>query len=244
VRRRFVPSNPAADFSPRLDAGGTERARSRALNSDELAQFFEKIRDTPNFGEDNLLAIKLLLALCVRKGELLGARWAEFDLDGETHAGAVWHLPASRTKTGENLDVPLAPAVVEWLKALCTLAAGSDYIFPKRRRDPRERVPHVGIDTLNVAVQRVKHGLAHFTLHDLRRTARTHLAALGVRREVAERCLGHKLRGVEGTYDRHDYLKERREALAQWSKLIVDAERGKTKVTAIGRTAGARVQVA
>ena len=235
IRRRFVLSNPAADFSPRLDAGGTERPRSRALGFDELAQLFEKIRGTPNFGEDNLLAIKVLLALCVRKGELLGARWAEFHLDGETQAGAVWHLPDSRTKTGESLDIPLAPAVVEWFNVLRTLAAGSDYVFPKRRRDPRERVPHMGIDTLNVALLRVKHDLAHFTLHDLRRTARTHLAALGVRREVAERCLGHKLRGVEGTYDRHDYFKERRAALAQWTQLLLDAERGESKVAPLRR---------
>jgi integrase len=84
-------------------------------------------------------------------------------------------------------------------------------------------------------LQRVKHGLAHFTLHDLRRTARTHLAALGVRREVAERCLGHKLRGVEGTYDRHDYFKERRAALAQWSTLIRQAESGEHKVVHLRR---------
>jgi integrase len=240
VRRRYVQSNPAADFSPRLDAGGIERPRSRALSFDELAQLFEKIRGTPNFGEDNLLAIKLLLALCVRKGELLGARWTEFDLDGETPTGAVWHLPASRTKTGESLDIPLAPAVVGWLNALQTIAAGSDYVFPKRRRDPRERVPHMGIDTLNVALKRVKHGLADFTLHDLRRTARTHLAALGIRREVAERCLGHKLRGVEGTYDRHDYFKERRLALAYWAQLVLDAERGVSNVVAISAGAASR----
>lgn len=97
------------------------------------------MRETANFGEDNLLAVKLLLALCVRKGELLGARWAEFDLDGKTTAGAVWHPPASRTKTGESLDIPLAPVVVEWLHALRVLGAGSEFVFPKRRRDPRER---------------------------------------------------------------------------------------------------------
>lgn len=238
VRRRFVLSNPAADFSPRLDAGGVERPRSRALSFDELTRLFEKIRGTPSFSEDNLLAIRLLLALCVRKGELLGARWVEFDLDGETQAGAVWHLPASRTKTGESLDIPLAPAVVEWLNALHVLAAGSDYVFPKRRRDPRERVPHMGIDTLNVALKRVKHGLADFTLHDLRRTARTHLAALGVRREVAERCLGHRLRGVEGTYDRYDYFKERRVALERWATLIGQAESGERKIVPVrGRSA-------
>ena len=145
----------------------------------------------------------------------------------------MWHLPASRTKTSEGLDIPLAPAVVDWLNTLRALGAGSEYIFPKRRRDPRERMPHMGIDTLNVALGRVKHGLPHFTLHDLRRTARTHLAALGVRREVAERCLGHKLRGVEGTYDRHDYFKERRAALTRWTQMLLDAERGVSKVGAV-----------
>jgi hypothetical protein len=60
---------------------------------------------------------------------------------------------------------------------------------------------------------------------DLRRTARTQLAALGVRREVAERCLGHAIRGAEGTYDRHNYFKERRTALEQWTGLLIEAER-------------------
>ncbi len=91
----------------------------------------------------------------------------------------------------------------------------------------------MGVDTLNVALKRVKHGLPHFTLHDLRRTARTQLAALGVRREVAERCLGHTLGGVEGTYDRHDYFEERRLALGQWTALLQDAEREARKVTPI-----------
>ncbi|MFZ0498062.1 MAG: site-specific integrase, partial [Steroidobacteraceae bacterium] len=168
-------------------------------------------------------------------GELLGARSEEFDLDGSATQGAVWHLPASRTKTATALDIPLVPEVVGWLRVLKTLAASNEYLFPKRRRDPRERVPHVGLDTLNVALERVPHGLRPFTLHDLRRTARTQLAALGIRREVAERCLGHQLRGVEGTYDRHDYLKERRAALQQWTALLLETERGDRKVTAIGQ---------
>lgn len=233
VRRRVLTGNPAADFTPRLDAGGTERPRKRALSREELVQLFGAIRETPTFGGDNLLALKLLLALCVRKGELLGARWEEFDLAGETDAGSVWRLPATRTKTSESLDIPLVPTVVEWLQALKHLAGGSEFVFPQRRRDHRQRQPHVGLDTLNVALERVDHKLEPFTLHDLRRTARTHLAALGVRREVAERCLGHKVRGVEGTYDRHDYFEERREALTQWTNLLLDAERGERKITPI-----------
>jgi len=235
VRRHVVTGNPAAGFSPRLDGGGTERPRSRSLSAEELTRLFEALRKSATFGGDNALAIKLLLALCVRKGELLGARWSEFDLDGKRDAGPVWHLPESRTKTSEALDIPLVPEVVKWLKALHTLACGSEYVFPQRRRDHRQRVPHVGLDTLNVALTRVKHGLTPFTLHDLRRTARTHLAALGVRREVAERCLGHKIKGVEGTYDRHGYFDERRKALEQWTALLLDAERGERKVTPIRR---------
>jgi integrase len=240
VRRRMVPSNPAADFSPRLDGGGIERPRSRALSLDELAQLFGRIRETPSFGAENVLALKLLLALCVRKGELLGARWEQFDLDGNTPLGAVWRLPASRTKTGAPLDIPLVPAVVAWLREIKALNADSQFVFAKRRRDRRERVPHIGRDTLNAALQRVKHGLRPFTLHDMRRTARTQLAALGVRREVAERCLGHAIRGVEGTYDRHDYFRERRVALERWTDVLMDAERGSSKVIPIRQAQAAR----
>ena len=154
--------------------------------------------------------------------------------------GAVWRLPASRTKTGSPLDIPLVSTAVDWLHELKVLDAGSEYLFPKRRRDRREHVPHVGRDTLNAALQRVKHGLRPFTLHDLRRTARTQLAALGVRREVAKRCLGHAIRGVEGTYDRHDYFKERRAALEQWTGLLMEAQRGGSKIISIHRAPGAR----
>jgi integrase len=226
-------SNSVADFSPRLDGGGTEKPRSRALSTDELARLLEKIRETPSFGESNLLAIRLLLALCVRKTELLAARWPEFNLEVSPSTESVWHIPGDRTKTGESLDIPLVPEVVSWLLRLRELSGASEYLFPKRRADRRERRPHMGPDTINAALKQVKHGLPHFTIHDLRRTARTHLAALGVRREVAERCLGHKLRGIEGIYDRYDYFQERRMALGQWTQLIVEAEYGRTTVTPI-----------
>lgn len=99
--------------------------------------------------------MRLLLALCVRKGELLAAKCDEFDLDGSTDEGPVWRLPASRTKTGKSLDIPLVPTVVEWLPALRVLSAGSGYVFPARRPDPKARYEHVGLDTLNVALDRV-----------------------------------------------------------------------------------------
>ena len=75
---------------------------------------------------------------------------------------------------------------------------------------------------------KVKHGLPHFTTHDFRRTARTHLAALGVDPHVAERCLNHKLKGVEGIYNRQDYFAERKAALEGWGQLLEQLEQGES----------------
>jgi integrase len=155
VRRHLIASSPVADFNL-SDAGGQESARQRSLSRDELERLFKALRDSPSFGGTNLLTIKLLLALGVRKGELLGAKWSEFDLDGATDLGPVWRLSARRTKTVAPLSIPLAPAVVEWLKALRQVACGSEFVLPKRRRDRRQRALHVGIDTLNAALALVE----------------------------------------------------------------------------------------
>lgn len=232
VRHRWITVNPIAGLRPSLDAGGTEKSRDRSLSADEIRRLFQSMEDQPGFGGDNVLAVKLLLALCVRKGELLAAKWKEFDLED-----AVWHLPKERTKTEAGLDIPLPPVVIGWLETLKGLAGGSEYVFPARRRDPRSRQGHVGLDTLNAALVNLEHGVDHFTLHDLRRTARTHLSALGVRPEVAELCLNHRPPGVRGTYDRHQYFEERREALTQWVNMLRAIERGDTKVVAIKRRA-------
>jgi integrase len=218
-KRGIVDTNPAADFAPE-DAGGQENRRERKLSRDELGALFQAIAEAgQSFGRDNELATKLLLALGVRKMELLAAQWREFNLET-----GVWNLPGNRTKTGKLMDIPLSDPVVEWLKELQVRACGSPYVFPSRR--VAKRFPHVSPDTLNFALANLKHGLAHFTVHDFRRTMRSELAALGVRSEIAERCLNHTIKGVEGTYNRHDYLDERRQALAVWANLLQTLEYG------------------
>jgi integrase len=63
------------------------------------------MRETENLGRENELTFKLLLATCVRKSELVGAHWAEFDFDD-----SVWHLPGERTKTGEPIETSRSPS--------------------------------------------------------------------------------------------------------------------------------------
>jgi integrase len=92
--------------------------------------------------------------------------------------------------------IPLPTMAVEWLQKLKELACNAEYVLAARKLQSR-MVPHVCESTVGVAMGKVRHSLPHFTMHAFRRTARTHLAALGVEPHVAERCLNHKLKGVE-----------------------------------------------
>jgi integrase len=168
VKRHMAQYNPASAFDL-SDAGGKEEARERALSREELVLLFEAMRTAKGFSHENLLAVKLLLVLAVRKQELTGARWAEFDLDK-----AVWYLPAERTKTETAIDIPLPSQAIEALRDLHRLACGSEWVFPARKAQHR-MIPHIHENTLNVALSKVKPlmpGAPSFCVHDLRRTAR------------------------------------------------------------------------
>lgn len=225
IKRHVVETNPASAFDP-SDAGGKEESRDRWLTREEIIQLFQAMRDMlGRFSVENLYAVRLLLLLAVRKEELIAAPWSEFDLDN-----AVWHLPEERTKTSSAIDIPLPPLALETLRELHRLANGRTYVFPARKMQHR-MIPHIDLNTLNAAI--AKHirprlnGVANFTIHDFRRTARTHLAALGVDPFIAERCLNHKIKGVEGIYNRHDYFSERKAALNKWANLLSALEEGK-----------------
>jgi integrase len=92
---------------------------------------------------------------------------------------------------------------------------------------PGKVTGHVGIGYLNMALTNLTVGIEPFRIHDLRRTMRTHLGKLGVDRFVAERCLNHKIAGMEGVYDAGDYFTERKAALAKWAAFLESCEAGK-----------------
>lgn len=226
IKLDVIAYNPAFAFSVD-DAGGIEKSRDRALTIEELAFAFKKFREeSDSFTRDNYLACALLVLLGVRKGELTEAMWSEFDLSKK-----IWYLPQERSKSGVAIDIPLPDLAIEWLNELRVRAFGSAYVFPNRRSS---KMPHMGKDTLNRAISKLfgrepgravqpenKMGdFEHFTVHDLRRTCRSLLASLGVPGHVAERCLNHKLKGVEGIYNRHDYFDERRDAFELLAKKL------------------------
>ncbi|AEG02716.1 tyrosine-type recombinase/integrase [Methylomonas methanica] len=222
IKRHIIQFNPASAFDL-SDAGGKEDPRTRALSRDELVILFEGMRKTKGFSLLNEYAFKLLLMLCVRKGELVTARVDQFDLDK-----ATWQLTTSDTKTKAEIIIPLPKQAVELLRDIIRLSDGV-YLFPARQYQDR-RLPYIHENTLNVALSKVKAnmpGVDPFTIHDFRRTARTHLAALGIESHIAERCLNHKIKGVEGIYNRHDYFDERKAALQKLANFIEACEKGK-----------------
>lgn len=223
IKRHMLAANPASAFDI-SDAGGQEQSRERWLSRDELVQLFQVMPLTKGFSRQNELTMKLILALCCRKMELCGARWSEFDLNE-----GVWHLPAERVKNGDGIDIPLAAPVIGWFKELQIMSGNSEWVLPARKMQHR-MIPHIQESTLPVALAKIRSNMPdvpNFTIHDFRRTARSHLAALGVDPVIAERCLNHKIKGVEGIYNRYQYFEERKQALTLWADLLSTLEKGK-----------------
>jgi integrase len=189
-----------------------DRARKRVLFDDELRAVW-KVSGEMNdpFGA----LVRFLLLTAARRTEASALPWSEIK-DG------VWTLPKERNKTKVELVRPLSAVA---LIVLPPRIEGCKYVFSYDGRRALTGFVRTK-QRLDEAVAKELGGpIENWTLHDLRRTARSLMAKARVPREYAEKCLGHVIGGVEGTYDRHDYLAEMRiayEALAQQIWRIVD----------------------
>jgi integrase len=185
-----------------------ERARSRILTDDELRAVWKAAEATAGpFGT----YIKFLLLTAARRCEASSMTWDEFT-DG------VWLLPAARNKVKQDLARPLSDAAQKLVSGLPKIGR---YVFTFSGVKPLSGfvMPKARLDAAS--------GVKGWTLHDLRRTARSLLSRAGIAPDLAEMCLGHVLTGVRGTYDRHEYHGEKKhafEALAAQIARIVDPQ--------------------
>jgi integrase len=175
-----------------------ERARSRILTDNEIRAIWNS--DQP--GAFPAL-VRFLLLTGARRAEAAGMTWNEIDGDN-------WVLPAGRNKTKQDLTRPLslaALAVIEGQRRDCP------FVFSKSQKAistfSRDKV------AFDAAV-----GVSNWRVHDCRRTARSLLSRAGIAADIGERCLGHVLPGVRGTYDRHSYLPEMTRAYDALATLI------------------------
>ena len=188
------------------------------LKEAEVPAFLDALDEYPSYPTTKYAA-KLLFLTFVRKGELRGAKWSEFDFDN-----ALWVVPAERMKmlTEQKAnrhnahDVPLSRQALQLLEELRPISAGSEYLFPGIISLEK---PIAG-STLNVMFARMGYsGL--LTPHGIRATASTILNERGHRGDLIERQLAHVERNeTRAAYNHAKYLEERRQMMQAWADIV------------------------
>jgi integrase len=225
VEEEIVPANPAAGVP--LPVRPT--SRDRVLSEEEVRVLWRELRRLEEDAPLSAAAFRLLLLTAQRPGEVLGIRWADV-------AGAWWTIPAERFKGRRSHRVPLSPQALAVLDAVRPLTGDREHVFDS------PKVPGQPIGTLKTSAATIRRdaGMEHWTPHDLRRSAATHLTSGGTPRLVVERILGHAEHGVAAVYDRSSYDAEKRRALVWWGRKVEQIAAGKPKAAEVVEFPGGR----
>ena len=185
-----------------------KRKRERVLNDDELRAVWKSAESR---GADPFaMLIRFLLLTAARRNE--GAR-----LSWEEITGVDWILPARRNKVKLDLVRPLSSAAQKLLEKRPRID-DCPYVFTYGKKP---------LATFSQSKEEFDEacGVTGWTLHDLRRTARTLMSRAGVNPDHAERCLGHVMPGIRDNYDKHEFYDEKKqvfEVLAAQIERIVN----------------------
>jgi integrase len=206
IQNGRVPANPV------INAGkNPERPRDRVLSEAELKLVWNNLN-----GDQFAAVVRLLMLTGQRANEIAGLRWSEIG-DGQIV------LPAERVKNKRAHTLPLSPAAAEIIEQQ-PRRVGRDLIFGDGDG------PFSGWsrcrERLDERITKANSGkpLPDWTIHDLRRSAATHMAEIGVLPHIVEACLnhvsGHK-DGIAGIYNRATYEKDKRDALIRWADWLI-----------------------
>jgi len=211
VERDIITATPCVT----IKAPSKENQRDRCLSANEIKAFWHGLNSAP-MSEATKIALKLQLVTAQRKGEILGAEWCEINFDT-----GWWVIPENKAKNGIHHRVPLSELAIELITELKKLSGKSRWLFPSETGKS-----HMRGESIDKAVRRSdekvfkKAKLKHFTPHDLRRTAATHMTEMGISRLVVSKILNHVDSSITSIYDRHSYDPEKKNALTAWSKKL------------------------
>lgn len=178
--------------------------RERVLTMSELRRVWDA---AGKIGYPFGTLVRLLLLTAQRRAEIANARhsWLHADLRS-------LEIPASHYKTDRPQVVPLSEPALAIFKELPLWNAGDHLLSTTGGVRPVS-----GFSKTKAELDEIC-GFSDWTFHDLRRSAATHMARLGVPQEHIERVLGHAIEGIAGTYNRYSYLEEKRTALERWGR--------------------------
>jgi integrase len=170
-------------------------------------------------------AIRLLLLTGCRREEIGALQWSEIE-------AGVLTIPGARTKNRRALVLPLPPAALDLLTV--PKQDGGDLVFGRGGDMPFSGWSAAKLRLDARIAMTTGRTLAHWTLHDLRRTMRSGLGKLGTPPHVAELAINHVKGGVEAIYDRYRYQREIGTALALWADYVLALAEGReNKVIAL-----------
>jgi integrase len=207
---RWAVSRGDLDHSPiegmRKPPGS--KPRERVLSDDEVSTLWNGLPEALARSPGCQRIIKLCLVTGQRVGEVAGMTRGELDLKQQ-----LWRLPGARTKNGHAHTVPLSPLAIELIGK-----GDGELVFPNAEGEGT--LPGAAVArTITRAQDRF--GIAQWTAHDLRRTALTGMAKLGVAPLVLGHIANHRTTTKAGmtlsVYVHHAYEKEKREALDLWA---------------------------
>lgn len=221
VERDILPLSPATGVKP----VAKEASRDRVLTDDEIRWFWQAC-EAEGFPWGPLGKVLLLTGQRLNEA----AQITEGEIGGD-----LWHLSADRTKNGRAHDVPLSDAVQAVLGAVERIEGKPGFIFTttgttpvsgffKARAHLAEAMERLAAEERGEAVE-----IPRWTFHDLRRTAATGMARLGIPVRVTEAVLNHISGtggGIVAVYQRHDYADEKRQALEAWGRFVLSQVQG------------------
>lgn len=215
VNRRLIENNPIRHITGKRDLNIKKNKVDRILDDNEVALIW-KICDESRMALKNALFIKICLFYANRYSELRMARKSDFDFERK-----IWTVPPENHKTGKHTKRPLLRPILPEIEPFIRQAmALNDSIYMFVNNGTREMYGQNGPGKLpyNVMQYARRHydiEMKHWSMHDLRRTARTYFSRFTLR-DIAELMIGHSMPGEQGTYDYHDYQKEMGIAYKQW----------------------------
>jgi integrase len=181
-----------------------ERERSRIMSDDEIRLLWK------HTGSDIFGAmVRMMLVTGQRKEKICTMRWEDIEK-------GVWTI-STETREKGNAGELVLPKMAQELLAAQPRFASNPFVFAGRRRyynglsKAKARLDAILEAELKAKDKKAK--LEQWGLHDLRRTARSLMSRAGVAPHIAERLLGHSMKGVMATYDRHSYREEKAGAL-------------------------------
>ncbi len=218
VEQGLIEQNPCLGMKKPFQT----RKRERVLSSDEIHAVWNGLAEA-SISRDGQHVLKLCLITGQRLGEVAGMCRDEFNFETK-----MWTIPSWRSKNGHAHRVPLSDMALEIIEVALRRAT-TEFLFPGYGKDDAVKSSSVG-----KAVRRcsAELGVPHWTAHDLRRTAATCMADLGVAPHVIGHVLNHrtvtKASVTDQVYNRYSYDREKRAALALWATRLASIIAGTT----------------